>query len=167
MQVSDGISHPKLRETVSLIAPLIASDDLADELADGVALSLSFSLASRCVAGGVAAISLSRTWAAEPRDGLLLVPVRRVQELIRWPESECMLMTSLIRYGVQELVRWLERVHGVRATQFIGQSKGKGENEKGMAQKEQRRVVKQFREGVFNVLVATSIGEEGLDIGAC
>ena len=83
------------------------------------------------------------------------------------PESECMLMTSLIRYGVQELVRWLERVHGVRATQFIGQSKGKGENEKGMAQKEQRRVVKQFREGVFNVLVATSIGEEGLDIGAC
>ena len=97
MQVSDGISHPKLRETVSLIAPLIASDDLADELADGVALSLSFSLASRCVAGGVAAISLSRTRAAEPRDGLLLVPVRRVQELIRWPESECMLMTSLIR----------------------------------------------------------------------
>lgn len=43
MQVSDGISHPKLRETVSLIAPLIASDDLADELADGVALSLSLS----------------------------------------------------------------------------------------------------------------------------
>ena len=85
MQVSDGISHPKLRETVSLIAPLIASDDLADELADGVALSLSFSLASRCVAGGVAAISLSRTRAAEPRDGLLLVPVRRVQEPIRWP----------------------------------------------------------------------------------
>jgi hypothetical protein len=32
MQVSDGISHPKLRETVSLITPLIASDDLADEL---------------------------------------------------------------------------------------------------------------------------------------
>jgi hypothetical protein len=30
MQVSDGISHPKLRETVSLIAPLIASDDVAD-----------------------------------------------------------------------------------------------------------------------------------------
>jgi hypothetical protein len=44
MQVSDGISHPKLRETVSLIAPLIASDDLADELADGVAHSLSLSL---------------------------------------------------------------------------------------------------------------------------
>jgi hypothetical protein len=46
MQVSDGISHPKLRETVSLIAPLIASDDLADELADGVALSLFLSRVS-------------------------------------------------------------------------------------------------------------------------
>ena len=47
MQVSDGISHPKLRETVSLIAPLIASDDLADELADGPALSPRVSLRGR------------------------------------------------------------------------------------------------------------------------
>ena len=48
---------------------------------------------------------------------------------------------------------------------FIGQSAGKGEGEKGMAQKEQRDVVKRFRTGEYNVLVATSIGEEGLDIG--
>ena len=34
-----------------------------------------------------------------------------------------------------------------------------------MAQKEQRAVVKRFRTGEYNVLIATSIGEEGLDIG--
>ena len=27
------------------------------------------------------------------------------------------------------------------------------------------QIIKQFKEGVYNVLVATSIGEEGLDIG--
>jgi ATP-dependent DNA helicase MPH1 len=27
------------------------------------------------------------------------------------------------------------------------------------------QVIKQFKDGVFNILVATSVGEEGLDIG--
>ena len=79
-------------------------------------------------------------------------------------QSRVMVFCSY-RYGVAELVRWLGNVDGVRPMQFIGQSAGKGENEKGMAQKVQRQVVKQFREGVYNVLIATSIGEEGLDIG--
>lgn len=36
---------------------------------------------------------------------------------------------------------------------------------RGMTQKEQQRVVQEFKDGKYNVLVATSIGEEGLDIG--
>lgn len=36
---------------------------------------------------------------------------------------------------------------------------------KGLSQKEQIEVVKRFREGGFNTLVATCVGEEGLDIG--
>lgn len=36
---------------------------------------------------------------------------------------------------------------------------------RGMKQKEQQRVVKEFKEGNYNILVATSVGEEGLDIG--
>lgn len=35
----------------------------------------------------------------------------------------------------------------------------------GMSQKEQEDVVRKFRAGVYNTLIATSIGEEGLDIG--
>ncbi len=54
----------------------------------------------------------------------------------------------------------------VRAAKFIGQSTGK-RGAKGLKQKDQALVVKQFREGVINTLVSTCIGEEGLDIGEC
>lgn len=46
---------------------------------------------------------------------------------------------------------------------FVGQAK-KGES--GMSQKEQKETIAQFREGYFPVLIATSVGEEGLDIPA-
>ncbi|KAH9507200.1 hypothetical protein Btru_056611 [Bulinus truncatus] len=52
----------------------------------------------------------------------------------------------------------------VKVMPFIGQaSVGKGT--KGYTQKEQLMVMKQFREGGYNTLVATCVGEEGLDIG--
>ncbi len=50
---------------------------------------------------------------------------------------------------------------GIGAQIFVGQQK-KGET--GLSQKEQKRIIEDFRNGFFNVLVATSIGEEGLDI---
>jgi Fanconi anemia group M protein len=46
---------------------------------------------------------------------------------------------------------------------FVGQMK-KGAS--GMSQKEQKETIAQFREGMFPVLIATSVGEEGLDIPA-
>ena len=51
------------------------------------------------------------------------------------------------------------------ARMFIGQSGGgrKGGGP-GMAQREQKAVLAEFRAGGFNTLVATCIGEEGLDI---
>lgn len=52
--------------------------------------------------------------------------------------------------------------NGVRARAFYGHGK-KGEG-KGMSQKIQTDTINAFRNGEFNVLVATSIGEEGLDI---
>ena len=36
---------------------------------------------------------------------------------------------------------------------------------KGLSQKEQIAVVRKFRDGGYNTLVATCVGEEGLDIG--
>lgn len=48
---------------------------------------------------------------------------------------------------------------GIRATFLIGKA-----GESGLKQKEQIETVRKFRDGVYNVLVATRVGEEGLDI---
>eukprot|EP01147_Barroeca_monosierra_P002978 gene2978-5769_t len=53
----------------------------------------------------------------------------------------------------------------VRVASFIGQASGRGKSSKGQKQSEQIAVVSKFRQGVFNTLVATCVGEEGLDIG--
>lgn len=68
------------------------------------------------------------------------------------------------RDSAEEIVRVLRRHQPmVRPRVFVGQSSGK--NSEGMNQKEQLDVIEKFKAGTFNVLVATSIGEEGLDIG--
>jgi len=50
---------------------------------------------------------------------------------------------------------------GITSELFVGQAK-KGTT--GLSQKNQKKMLDEFREGSFKVLVATSIGEEGLDI---
>lgn len=68
------------------------------------------------------------------------------------------------RDSAEEIVRVLSR-HGpiIRPRIFVGQSGTKGSE--GMDQKTQLDVIKKFKAGTYNTIVATSIGEEGLDIG--
>lgn len=47
---------------------------------------------------------------------------------------------------------------------FIGQGAGGKKRAAGMPQREQKQVLADFRVGLFNTMVATCIGEEGLDI---
>ncbi|KAH9964439.1 hypothetical protein BC827DRAFT_1187103 [Russula dissimulans] len=69
------------------------------------------------------------------------------------------------REAVDEIVEFLNQESPLlRVTKFIGQGVDKKGN-KGLAQREQLDIINQFKGGVFNVLVATSVGEEGLDIG--
>ncbi len=56
----------------------------------------------------------------------------------------------------------LNSMNGVRAVRFIGQADKKGD--KGLRQKEQAEIIQKFKNNEYNVLVATSVGEEGLDI---
>ncbi len=57
-------------------------------------------------------------------------------------------------------VEYLEKIlnlYGIKAHKFVGQRKG-------FTRKKQLEVIERFRDGEFNVLVASSVGEEGLDI---
>ncbi len=56
------------------------------------------------------------------------------------------------------LVDKLSRIENVRVAKLIGQSKG------GLRQKEQVSMLEDFRSGKYNVIVSTSVGEEGLDV---
>ncbi|KAI0824139.1 hypothetical protein BC628DRAFT_444999 [Trametes gibbosa] len=78
--------------------------------------------------------------------------------------SRAMVFVSF-RECVEEIVELLNKESPIiRAKAFIGQSTDK-QGKKGYAQKEQLEVIEQFKAGKYNVLVSTSIGEEGLDIG--
>jgi ERCC4-related helicase len=65
------------------------------------------------------------------------------------------------RYSASNIEKQLNKIDNVRAKLFVGQLK-KGDT--GLSQKEQHKVIDNFKSGEFNVLVSTSIGEEGLDI---
>ena len=88
-----------------------------------------------------------------------LVEVQRVKN----PQSKVLIFTEY-RDTVEHLVEGLQEIEGVLVDKFIGQS-GKGKR-KGMTQRQQLAQLNRFREGDLNVLVATSVGEEGLDVPA-
>jgi ERCC4-related helicase len=79
------------------------------------------------------------------------------------PEDRVLVFAN-IRATAEVLVDRL-RDRGYRAALFIGRAEGK--HGPRMSQDEQMKTLKAFREGVYNVLVATSVGEEGLDIPEC
>ncbi len=86
-----------------------------------------------------------------------------LQQLALKPESRIIVFTNY--RDTAEIVRnTLNTLHNVRAEKFVGQAKKDGV--KGLSQKEQVNLVSDFVNGTYNVLVATSVAEEGLDIPA-
>jgi ERCC4-related helicase len=65
------------------------------------------------------------------------------------------------RDSVNRLVNSLNQLENVNAKLFVGQTKKGGT---GLSQKEQLKILEEFKEGKYNVICMTSVGEEGLDI---
>ncbi|XP_068110258.1 Fanconi anemia group M protein [Hyperolius riggenbachi] len=83
----------------------------------------------------------------------------------RTSEDTRIMIFSSFRDSVQEIAEMLSQHHPtVKVMTFVGHS-STGKGVKGFTQKEQLEVVKRFREGGYNTLVSTCVGEEGLDIG--
>jgi Fanconi anemia group M protein len=68
---------------------------------------------------------------------------------------------SQFRETAQAISNKINEIQGIKSSIFIGQAK---KNNVGLSQKEQKQIIEDFREGKINVICATSIGEEGLDI---
>ena len=84
-----------------------------------------------------------------------------IQQLEQKPKSKILIFTEF-RDTVENLVEHLGSIEKASVDRFIGQSsRGK---KKGMNQKQQLEQLRRFRSGEINVLVATSVGEEGLDV---
>ena len=84
-----------------------------------------------------------------------------IQQLEQNPDSKILIFTEY-RDTVENLLQVLGSIENLYVDKFIGQSsRGK---RKGMNQKQQLEQLRKFREGEINVLVATSVGEEGLDV---
>ncbi|MBX4211938.1 DEAD/DEAH box helicase family protein [Candidatus Pacearchaeota archaeon] len=84
-----------------------------------------------------------------------------VENEMKENEKAKIMIFTQFRETASTLVKRLSQIPGTRPAMFIGQAKKAGV---GLSQKEQKQVIEQFKEGEINVLVATSIGEEGLDI---
>jgi ERCC4-related helicase len=102
----------------------------------------------------------SAEWTHElhPKPALALGLVR--EQLEAFPDSRIILFATY-RDTVQLLVDFLSR-NGIACERFVGQATK--DAEKGLSQKKQIAALTRFREGEFKVLIATSVGEEGLDV---
>ncbi|KAL3311067.1 hypothetical protein Ciccas_010357 [Cichlidogyrus casuarinus] len=113
-----------------------------------------------------------------------------LQHFEQRPDTRVMVFTQF-RDSVNEIISMLgQHKPFIRAASFVGQSSKcsiqTGSNElenedsplhvqalgpnvktaaRGITQKDQLRIMNAFRQGTFNTLVATCIGEEGLDVG--
>jgi Fanconi anemia group M protein len=87
---------------------------------------------------------------------------RLVSERLRRDSDSRIIVFATFRDTVAAVEKSLEELGGARPIQFVGQSSRGGRG--GLTPKQQIERLDEFRSGSANVLVATSVGEEGLDI---
>ena len=82
------------------------------------------------------------------------------EEINKNPKAK-ILVFAQYRNTVARICKKLNSIEGINARVFIGQAVKDGQ---GLSQKEQQELISEFSLNKINVLVCTSIGEEGLDL---
>ena len=83
------------------------------------------------------------------------------EQFMKKPDSKVIVFAHY-RETADRVTQELARIPGLRPVRFVGQASHG--NDIGLSQKEQVEILEKFKAGEVNVIVATSIGEEGLDI---
>tara|TARA_Y100000310_G_scaffold286519_1_gene310791 strand:+ start:17270 stop:18814 length:1545 start_codon:yes stop_codon:yes gene_type:complete len=89
-----------------------------------------------------------------------------VKEQFQKDKNSKIIIFAQFRETVRTISENLNKLENVKAENFVGQAikdHGRGKMT-GLKQKEQKEMIENFKDGKINVLVATSIAEEGLDI---
>jgi ERCC4-related helicase len=89
------------------------------------------------------------------------VALRLIREQLEASPDSRIILFATYRDTVQLLADYLT-AEGIACERFVGQATK--DAEKGLSQKKQIAALSRFREGGFRVLIATSVGEEGLDV---
>lgn len=84
-----------------------------------------------------------------------------VGEELRKNKFAKIIVFAQYRDTISRITEMLKEVPMAAPVEFIGQAKKRG---KGLSQKEQVHIINEFSMGFYNILIATQIGEEGLDI---
>lgn len=92
------------------------------------------------------------------------VLIARVRETFVLGSRRVIIFTNY-RVTAARIVEELSKQPGVSAVRLVGQQTKS--RDKGLSQKQQTMLLEDFKSGQYNVLVATQIGEEGLDIVEC
>lgn len=98
--------------------------------------------------------SLFEQGSKHPKIGKLCTIVN--EQFREKPDSKIIIFANY-RESVKGIAKSLMGIENAKPVEFVGQREG-------ITQKEQNQRLSDFREGKHNVLVCTSIGEEGLDI---
>ena len=83
-----------------------------------------------------------------------------VNEQIQKDQGAKIIIFTQFRDSAETIISKLEELR-IKGHIFFGQAKKNGV---GFSQKQQKQILDQFRNDEFNVLISTSVGEEGLDI---
>ena len=96
------------------------------------------------------------------RDGQTTLKTERFNDESTDLASKIMVFTQY-RDTLEMLHEKLE-MEGIKSVKFFGQASRDGQ--KGLTQKKQKEIIKAFRKGKYDVLLSTSVAEEGIDIPA-
>lgn len=107
-----------------------------------------------------AAVELARVGIGEDPKTDRVVDAVRTELTIA--DDPSIIIFANYRDTCERLTERLSHIPGCKPVRFVGQASKDGD--KGLTQKRQQELIQAFRDGEYNVLVATSVAEEGLDI---